>query len=180
MPELESPDTLETPEEEKKYLKKDIKAGQVAKLIVKTHEYLIEHSGEEEPEAPDVLWQDVLLKPFSTVDISGILSTSGDKLSASVSWDDVNNKPFETLGESLIKNSDGSLGVDSEWLNQKIDDIVGNNGGELPSVDWTNVTNRPFASVGDYLSTTSNKLSVNVKAIGATQVRAMIEEITNA
>lgn len=125
-------------------------------------------------------WENVTNKPFSSVDIEGILNIEDDVLSADVSWNDVSDKPFESLDDSLVKNKDGSLGIDNEWLNDKVETIIDESDQEASSVDWSKVTNRPFDTLGDYFVNKEGQLDINVQAIGESKVRTLIEEITNA
>lgn len=120
---------------------------------------------------PPPTWDEVTEKPFSTVDTNqetSILRITGDELKASVTWDQVNDTPFDYLGESMTKNEDGALNVDEDWLTGKVEN-------QVKDMDWDE-----FGELGDYLYITPEKrLDVNVEAIGAEKIRAMIEEITN-
>lgn len=77
----------------------------------------------------------------------------------------------------IVMDSKGRLGVlSSAEDNSGTYDVVTVSGMDLL---WTDIKNKPFTSIGEYLSVTNDVLDVNVKPIGATEVRAMIEEITN-
>lgn len=47
------------------------------------------------------------------------------------------------------------------------------------NVRWKYVSDKPFSELGEYLNNEDDILDVNVKPIGAAEVRAMIKEITN-
>lgn len=91
--------------------------------------------------------------------------TNTGKLYLSVNtleWSKVTNKPFDSVDENSPLNV----------VNGKL---------TIQDINWENVSDKPFSEVGDYLNIDDDTgiLSVNAKPLGATEVRAIIEEITN-